>query len=461
MTRRTRRQMLAATGTAIAGALAGCGGVGDAVLGGDDDTLSYDHAALTDLAERPPPTPPTAFPLSIPASAFDRHRSRIRALLDEVPESPDLPNEALAAELAERRSSVTDRFRDARGNETGPSGGSESEYLPDRTAPRERLGDLRSVRADAAGINAAYRAAIGRVDGEELRSRRERVRSDLYDFLRSWTYDGASALEALLVHNHIEGLVESVRRSLREPASFPEAPRDEAFAVSDLAASVEYARASLADATSLRGTYRESVADPTSYRDAIESTAGRLVEQHRITSAHADVHEYEDLDEPPFARSIEETPAGELYRHARELVGDDFVEGRGLERQPASRCLQAAVGLAALQTFRTVVEEIDAGNYGVPETVAPIAEARGDAVDALRMVWTGEPQALRLELDWPATDMLLYQLREFHEDVADLDDGEVSTYTINETYGGLLYAYHYATYVPPVADHLLAVLREQ
>lgn len=60
--------MLAGVGTA----LAGCGDASE-VISSDDDTVSYDQSALTDLAERTPPQRPNAFPLSIPSDAFGRH----------------------------------------------------------------------------------------------------------------------------------------------------------------------------------------------------------------------------------------------------------------------------------------------------------------------------------------------------------------------------------------------------
>ncbi|MFB6093064.1 MAG: hypothetical protein ABEK02_08650 [Haloquadratum sp.] len=457
MRRQSRRRVLTATGTILATALAGCGG--GAPLPGDDDAVSYDRAALTALAAQSPPAPPTAFPLSIPSNAFDRHRSRIRALLDAVPVSPNLPNGALSAKLAERRSEVAERLRATAGDEATQSGETGSEYLPDLATPRERLDDLRSIRADAAEINAAYRAATGRLDRGALRSRQRALRSELYDFLSSWTYDGASPLEALIVHRHLEGLIERVRMSLREHTSVPDRPTDAVFEAGEVAASVEHARAALADAALLRGAYRESIAEPTSYRETIQAAAERLGEQYEITAAHTDIHAYADRDEPPFERSIEGTPAGVLYRRALERVDERVLEERSVDRQPASRSLRVAIGLAAIHTFRTVVTEIEAGKYGVPDSVAPIAQARADAIDALRMVWGGEPRALRLELDWPATETVRAAMSRLHEEVSESDDREISKYTVSETYGGLLYAYHYATYVPPAADHLLSVLR--
>lgn len=459
MTRRSRRRVLAATGTAITAALAGCGGVSESLAGGDDDTVTYDQAALTDLAERSFPRPPAAFPVSIPSSAFDRHRSRIRTLLDEVPTSPALPNGALSAKLSERRSEVTERFRSLSGGSAEQSDGSESESALDRATPRERLEDLRSVRTDAAGLNAAYRAATGEIDLQRLRSRRETVRSALDEFRRSWTYAGASPLDALVVHNAIEDLVMDVRYSLRDGASLPERPRDAPFEVRQFAASVEDARATLADAELFRTIHRESAAEPTSYRETIRKTAEQLSEQYEITAAHADIHEYTQSEEPPFDRSIEGTPAGELYQYAREHVGEEFIREPTLSRQPANRSLEAAVGLAGIYTFRSVVEGIRAGSYGVPDSVGPIAEAYTDAVDALRMVWEGEPRALRLELDWPATESAS-AWEEFRDELSEREGGELSTYVVSDTYGGLLYAYRYATYVPPAAEHLLDVLRK-
>jgi hypothetical protein len=457
MTRRSRRDLLAGAGTALAATLAGCGGVGESLLG-DDDTVSYDQAALAEVAERSPPTRPDPFPLSIPPEAMDRHRSRIRTLLGGVPESPEFPNEALSAELAEQRSHVADRFSELTSGE-GSSRESRDEYSLRPSTDRERLARLRSVRAEAAGLDAAYRAAIGAIDPESPRSRRESVRSAMYDFLASWRYEGASPLEALLVHDFIETLIAAVQRSLRRGQDLPEAPRSDVFRVSDVAASVESAEAALADAMALREAYRDSLSEPTAYRPRIEAAAEQLVREFEITSSRADVHDYLDLNEPPFTRSIDGTPAEELYRAALNLVDDDFIRGRGLERQPAKWSLQAAAGLAGIETFRTVIDGIQAGEYGVPDSATEIASAYDDAVDALRMVWSGAPRGIRIELDWPATDVFDYRMREFREEVAE-DGGEVPTRLINDVYGGLKHTFHYATYVPPVADHLAGVLQE-
>lgn len=453
----SRRQVLAAAGASLTTALAGCGGLDGSVF--DDDPESYDRNALADLTGRSPPVPPTAFPVSIPSTAFARHRSRIRTLLDEVPSSPTLPNGALSAELAERRSEVASRFRNLIRNETGRSPDTESEVHSETTNPRDRLDGLRSLRADAAAVHAAYLAATGRVERETFRSRRETLRSRRFAFVRSWTYDGASPLEALIFHGHIEGLVERVRSSLRDRTSFPSRPRDAVFDVGSVAESLEHAQAALADAKLLRRAYRRSRSDTTTYRDTIERTAERLTGEYEITAAHADVHEYVELEDPPFDRSIEGTPAGTLYQRAIERLDEERIERRGPGFQPASRSLDAAVGLASIETFRTVVERIKAGNYPTPNSTEPLITAHDDALNALRMAWDGTPQSLSLHLAKPATEAFNSALRRLQQTIEDEPDSDLSKHVISEVYGKFLFTYHYATYVPPATDHVLTVLQ--
>ncbi|MFB6250366.1 MAG: hypothetical protein ABEI27_01550 [Halobellus sp.] len=262
------------------------------------------------------------------------------------------------------------------------------------------------------------------------------------------------------MHQYVENLVGDVQRSFREGLLIPEAPRDAPFRVSAAAASIEGARPALADAKLFRETSRASVSEPTSSLETIQAGAERLSEQYNITSAHRDASQYVDANEPPSSRSIEGTPAGELYRMALELADEQFFERRRGRLQPANRCLRAAVGLAGIETFSTVVEKIRAGESGVPNSVTPIVKAYDDAVAALRIVRGGAPQRLRIELDWPAREVFDYQMSEVHEEVTESEGGEVSTSLVSDVYGGLVHTYYYATCVPPAADHLVSVLQE-
>jgi hypothetical protein len=96
-----RRDLLVACGAGLASA-AGCAG-----LGGDEGAPSVDTDRLATMVD-PGDMPESPLPYAVPEGLVTAHEERAETLLDAVPEDPDVPNGAVAAELAEERDHVTD-----------------------------------------------------------------------------------------------------------------------------------------------------------------------------------------------------------------------------------------------------------------------------------------------------------------------------------------------------------------
>ncbi len=446
----TRRRLLAAVGAGLSTGVAGCAGRFDdpSELLGESDP-QYDADAIRAVGEAGVPRPPATFPASIPDAAFERHRERARELLDAVPTDPGatIPNGAVAHEIASDRANVHEDLR--RGDKSGAT-----QY--EATPRLARLGHWRYVRSEAAAVRGTYRAATGDVDPAELRESRDRLRSDLYEFLDGWEYRGPDPVSALVVHGEIEEMVESVRRSAQSSGPLPSDPTAAASRFGEEFGDVERGRAILADAKRIRRRYVDAGGDAvTSHRDAVAGTFERM--RATLHATARGVEEYADESnraDPPFDRKLEGTPAEYVYNTA---VQNYDGRRRSLDRtrrrgQIATGTLSAGVGLAAKESLARVVESIRAGEYESPSDDAAVRASRERAVDGLRTVWNTEPAAVSAELARPAAD-------EVHRAVRTLTDGDGDENEVNRAVGGFAYAAVYADAVVTVVDHTVETLR--
>ena len=432
MTRRSRRAVLATCGAGLA-ALAGCSGV-DVTLGGEE--REYEPGTLVRLTDWEVPARPDAFPVRVVASMVDRHYDRARELLAAVPAQPEVPNGVIARRIREDRERAADGL----------------EERPDTTTGLERVEEARQVRSQAAEVDGAYRAAVGEIDRETVAERRDALRSELHGFEGEWAYRGGDPVRALVVHAELERLVGRTGRSAEAWPPFPDDPRDDVFRAGEVVSNVEEGRAALGDATRLRARYLEELTDPRSYRSAIAAASHRLERRAERYGRH--VRGYLDRRaSEAFDRSVQGTPAEELYVEARQRargVGNSAEEARRAGDH-ATATLRAGTELVGLRAFEAVLDAVEAGEYGPPESGDRIVAAREDAVAALREAWGTEPVPVSVELTEPARDAL----QDAHYRLAD-SGGDART--VHRAYANIAYVRLYAERVPEVVGAVTAAV---
>lgn len=433
--RPSRRAVLAACGTGLA-ALAGCASVD---LGGRSDDRSYDEARLDAVVQAGVPEPPDAFPIAVPDAMVDRHTDRARSLLAVVPEDPDLPNGAVAQRLREARGEVVERLESGNGGTTG----------------RDRLAHARRMRADAAEVNGAYRAATRVLDAKTVEERRSALRADALAFAADWDYRGGDPAGALVVHAELEERLRATRRGARAWPPFPADPTTDVFRAGTILGQLETGRAALEDAKRIRGRYLDGVPEPTAYRGVFTVAA------HGLDARTDDrFRRYDDFvevggsdEELPFDRSLDGTPALELFRAGRSYA-DAATERGANDRiragEYASATLDAARGLASLRAFEAVLDAIESGEYGRPEGAERLATERQAAVAALEAAWRTAPAPVSAAITWPARESIDHAVYRLGQS-ADPHD-------VDGALGRLAFARLYAEAVPPVVDAVSAAL---
>lgn len=434
---RSRRAWLLACGAGMA-ALAGCSALRERIEG-DDPTLAFDPAVLADLGDRPSPTPPTTFPVAVPSARFERHRTRTRELLDAVPERPDLPNGAMAAELRSNRQHAVEAI-DEEDNES-------------LRGDRDRLDRWRYRRSRAAEVRGAYRAATGALDDATFTARREALSADVAAFTADWDYRGPAPVEAFVVHAELEELVDEMRAGTRGWPPFPTDPTDAVFRAGELVATTERSRAALEDASALRDRLLADAASVPSHRGTLARAAHRLERDLRATTRRHDAfRNHDDRDDPPFDRAIADTPAAELYRRVRPR--EDPVRGveRALDRgHLAAAIRRAGIELIGLELLDTAAAAIRDGRYDPPETADRVRRERDRAVANLRYAWNQPPAAVSRALATPALNAL-DTIRHV------IDRGSLGRHEAFDLYAGYAYVRHYAALVPAATDHVHGVL---
>lgn len=442
MTERNRRAFLAAGASALA-ATAGCSRL--PVVGDDDAGVSYDSERLRDVPDLDAVTIPAPHPGPVPNALAETHANRAAALLAEVPGSPSIPNGVIAARIADDREHA-------------------AESIADRTtdlSTLEALDGWRYDRADAAEVRGAYEAATGDADPESLRERRNVIRADLRAFRENWTYRGRNVVEAVAVHRNVENLATDAGDALVPEQSFPADPKAAVSEVGSLVSEVEDARASIDDAAALRDAYTD--AEMASYGDAIATVAFQLEQVTVATRNRVDPYVNAETDVSDFQRDLDETPAEWLFWRTKSTARTSIESMESaIERDDYATAVaesgRALVGLLALEA---VVEAIQNGEYGMPQSTDAVVDAREQAVDAVAETATMEPQPLADVLAVRARSALRDGERELagnpdyesYEDVPDQRDvrNAVAMYAL---------AVHAADAIPPVVERVTAVLRD-
>ena len=429
----SRRDLLAACGASLA-ALAGCSGV-DA---GPGSALRFDPDRVADVAAMPVPEPPTGFPVEVTDAMVETHLERARERLDAVPPSPAVPNGEVAERLARDRARVREAVAAVPGSSSGGPG---------------RLRRARHVRADAAEVAAAYRAATGRLEPAAVEEAREALRADRLAFEEDWAYRGADAVGALVVHAEVESLLETARRRADAWPPVAAEPVDDPFQAGAAVRGVEAARAALLDARRLDEHHLAGVDEPVSFRAGFTVVAHRL--EHRTRYARHRVQEFLERgpNEAGFGRSLDGTPALHLYRRARrpaEGLVDRFDRERRAGRY-ASATLAGTRALGALRAFEAAIDAIDEDAYTSRVSVDDLATARERAVAALRDAWSTPPAVLSVAV----TGLVRDAIRHAHHD---LEGAEGDEGAVRSAIGLFAYARLLAETVPETVETVVDLL---
>lgn len=428
----SRRRFLGTTLAALGGSssVAGC-----SALQSDDplDAPDYDTDAVETLFAKGFPSRPTAFPVEVPAARFDTHHSRTRDLLDSVPASPDIPNEAVANRIAEERTQLSERLRDR---------------APDPN-PVQRLDRWRHDRASAAELWGSYVAATNQYDRSRFRDRYERLRTGYLDFEDAWDYLGVAPVSALVVHRTLERLFSRGEDDVLSTGPFPNDPQAAVFQAGRLIRGHETAAATLGDARALRTRYLADQSSPPSQRLRFVATSRRLFRSF-LVGRRPDTYD-EALEEGREALdlSLEHGPDAAAFESARRYAmhGDRLVRRAWRENDPAEATFQAARIRMTRPAFRETVDAIRERDVTWPDDVDGLRALRTETLDRLEAAWQAAPRPLAVELSTVPLDVLgSVAPRRYERHDFEVDDHDVAEYV-----GTLHHAKRLAARIPDVA----------
>jgi hypothetical protein len=366
--------VLASLGTAVGGALAGCG----ALRSSSEEAVEYDESTIRELPGRLPQIPAT-----VPVQPTEEHlraaRDRVRSLLAGADPST-VPNEAVRDVLAGERDAARDALSQDRDGESRA----------------EALAGLTHPRSEAMFVDAGLAAFEGSLTPSDVAARRDRHHRDATAFLAEHRYVGPpdDPVAALAEHATIVDWGQTGVR-LTEPAE-----RDEyenaVLHVAELASRVEWGRAYAADARRLAERYVSGLDDPEDHGERFASVAGRLLDD---VEPYTTTPDWDTLGDG-IERDIEST-AGEAL--LEELVqerwsGAQYTLAQHDEGRHAGAVFAAMRSLAADSALAEARAAIADGEYGIPESIDPIAAERAAAVDGLESLLDTAPALLARRL---------------------------------------------------------------
>ncbi len=362
--------------------LAGAMGVGLVPLfaaadgGPDDPDVSYDSGALGRVVGLGTPTIPRTFPVEIGADHVAASRDRALSLLSSAPESPEIPNEAVAREYADRYEEAVEAL----------------ERAEEARTPYERLDALQSARWFAADVNAVYAAFAGELTRGEVLARREQVRERLARLRERWHYVGDDLSVAVDVHGTIESRVDYAEGTLERATERRGADESRVLGVGSTAGTVELARTAAENAAYYYDRFVDSLADPQPLGDAFDRAARVLVADVTARCPDPPADEWESR----FDRDLAYTVAHDLLRDAVSDVTwrcRSAREARGREGV-ASAVLTAARADRDLRALERVRAVVDHGEYGVPRSAEAVRREKLAALEAIETAQAATPTVL-------------------------------------------------------------------
>lgn len=398
----TRRRFLAGVGGGMAG-LAGCAGI-ETPWG--EPEPDFDYGTLSALADREPPRIADPISVGLPTDLTDAYLSRAVELLESVPADPEVPNEMVAARLAEERERVASHL-------DAPIEG---------TTTFDRLGSARYRLGNAADLDAAYRAARGAFDLDSVDRDMDRLRNELHSFLRSWDYRGPGPLEALVFHRKLEDVLAEARRAtkLREP--LPGDPTHAPFTVGAVVGDITRGRAAVESARRLRTQFIEGLDPPPAFRRPIIARAYQIDRLYRESG-----HQLRRYFEDHGRRDIEGagSPAEYLFREVEirsQRARDTIVEARD-----SDHFAHAVLGGGRLFSIHTVsrraIELVRDEAFPAPDSAGTVVNEYETAVSTLESTRSSQPEMLTPLLAWQARDTLdngLYRLDDSGQNARDV-----------------------------------------
>ena len=422
MTRLTRRALLAATGTALTGALAGCSRFNPL---SSTSSVDYDESALADLPADLPRIPTTT-PVQPPTEHVTSARDRIRSLLDAA-ELSRIPNEVVRRTLAREREYARDAL-------TQNDSGSRVESLAGLTNPR----------SEAMFVNAGFAAFEESLRPSDIAARRQRHRRDADAFLAEYAYVGPTddPVAAFAEHASIAHWGQTGARIIT--ADDYHEYENTVLHVAELAKDIEWGRAYASDARRLHDHYTATLDDTHDYEAQFASVANSLVDD---VATHADESAREAVTND-INRNIENTAAEEVLQELgrwRWTAAQTAVQRHDTD-QPVLAIAQAMRALTVDRALTTATDAVADGKYETPQSVEPIAAERTAAVNALRELLDSSPALLARRLAQSAYGPVRNADRQISE-------GSVSS-PGRYLYAEYATANHYATAAPAVVKRV-------
>lgn len=331
----------------------------------DAPTVSYDREALRRVVALGHPSVPRTVPVPIGADHVARHRERAQSLLSSAPERPDIPNEAVAREYADRYENATDALARA---------------VEARTR-YERIRDLRSARWFAAEVSAVYAAFEGELTRDAVLARREPIRADLSAFRDRWRYVGDDPTVAVVVHRELESEVDYVDSMLEQAADHTHDEGSRVLRVGSTAGSVELARTALTDVTYLYDRHRDRLEDARTLGTTFDRAARALADDVAGRCPDSLPDEWESQ----FQRPLAYTAARELLRRTTSEIEwrCDYVREARERAGVASAVVAAGAADRDLRAFDRVRRAVRDGEYGVPRSVRAVRREKLAALEAV------------------------------------------------------------------------------
>lgn len=417
MSRRTRRSLLAAAGTALTGALAGCSDLFSA-----ETTVEYDESELAALPGEIPEVPS-----AVPVQPTDEHltsaRARIRSLLNDADVSR-VPNGVVRHKLARERESARAALSE-----------------DDQEEPRiDALVGLAHPRSTAMFVDAGLAAFDDALTADEVVTRRERYHREAESFLDDYSYAGPASdpIAAFAEHARITDWGHTGVR-LTEPKRYHEY-ENTVLHVAELAQHVEWGRAYAADARRLHEHYVSTLDDTRDYEDHFASVAATLVDDVESDATRPDRESLTSDVE----RDIADTPAEKLLD---ELARPRWIGAQNaVENHDVGAVVPAMRSLTADRALSDAKNAVSEGAYGDPESVDQIAAERAAAVDGLRTVLDSSPALLARRL--------AYYVRNPLRDADRAADRNAGSAAGSDIYAHYAIANHFAAAAPAVIQRV-------